>query len=46
MEGLFTFVANHPERDDNETFFDTINQTNLSDDEDGKNIVNFLKTRI
>jgi len=41
-----SFVTNNIYRDDNETFFDTISKTDLSKDKDGKEIVNFLRTRI
>ena len=40
------FVTNCIERNTSETFFGIIDKTNLAEDEDGKKLVNFLKSRI
>jgi len=41
------FAINHIERDKaTTTFFDTIEKTDLSQKEEGKDLINFLKSRI
>jgi hypothetical protein len=40
------FVTNHIERNEAESFFDIVNKADLSKDEEGRNIVNFLKSRV
>ncbi|GBU24742.1 hypothetical protein R83H12_01377 [Fibrobacteria bacterium R8-3-H12] len=41
------FAINHVERDKvTTTFFDTIEKTDFSQNEEGKELINFLKSRI
>jgi len=42
-----SFAANHIERDKaTTTFFETIEKTDLSQNEEGRELINFLKSRI